>query len=404
MTVRTFLRGAFLSLLAACGGGSDGGGPATSEPVVSPTPNQGPALTLDDVRLVRMRGGFNNPIYATQAPGSDLFFVVEQAGRIRVMDSPSAGSTTVFLDLTNVVRSGGELGLLGLAFPPDYDETGLFYVNYTDADLVSITSEFRVDPNNARRALRNSERVLLEVPQDTINHHAGMMEFGPDGALYIALGDSAQGADPNGYAQNGSDFRGKILRIDPGTFPSPLPDNPGFENPHVWQTGLRNPWRFSFDRETGDLFIGDVGESEAEEVSFAPAGASGLNFGWNLTEGSQCFLAPWSQDPRPMCETSGFVPPVFDYGRDLGCSVTGGYVYRGPSAAPLVGRYVFADWCTNRILSFRVEGGEAQDIVDMTKSLRVEGQLSRPSSFGEDQAGNLYLVDLGGSLYRFQTR
>lgn len=379
--------------------------PTTPPPVETPQPAPTPPpLELNDVRLIRLRGGFDDPVAVVGAPDSDRLFIVEQRGRILVLEAPSGSGSDVFLDLTDVVRFGGELGLLGLAFPPDFATSGVFYVNYTDEELVSITSEFSVEPTNPRRAIRESERVLLRVPQDTINHHGGALAFGPDGALYLSLGDSAQGADPNDYAQNPAEARGKILRFDPGLLPSPLPDNPGFENPHVLHLGLRNPWRFSFDRETGDLYIGDVGELEAEEIDVAPAGAAGLNFGWRDMEGDQCFLAPWSEEPRPLCDASGFAPPVFAYGRDVGCSVIGGFVYRGPSADPLVGRYVFADWCTNRILSFVWRDGEAEDLVELTPTLGIDDAFAFPSSFGEDRAGNLYVVTLSGGLYRFQTR
>lgn len=409
---------AFSLLAVACGGGN-GDGDAGVGPSVSPTPAPGPSATpfqptaspaptetpepsLDDLRLVRIASGLDAPLYVTHAPGdSESVFMVERVGRIRIWRGGNL-LTTPFLDLTDVVRSGGELGLLGLAFHPEYATNGLFYVNYTDDALVSITAEFSVDPESANRALRDTERVLLEVPQDTVNHHAGMLAFGPEGALYLALGDSAQGADPLGYAQNEEEFRGKILRFDPLTFPEPLEDNPGFANPHIWHLGLRNPWRFSFDRETGDLYLSDVGEQEAEEVNVVPAGLGGLNFGWNVTEGPQCFLAPWREEPRPMCDTSSFQLPAFAYGRDLGCSVTGGYVYRGPAAPALVGRYVYADFCSNRVFSFVWRDGEATDYLDLSGVLDSRDRLAAPTSFGEDAAGNLYVMDLGGSVYRIE--
>lgn len=353
---------------------------------------------------MRIASGLDAPLYLTHAPGDpERLFLVERIGRIRIWRDGNL-LTTPFLDLTDVVQSGGELGLLGLAFHPGYATNGLFYVNYTDDDLVSVTAEFSVDPESANRAVRDSQRVLLEVPQDTINHHAGMLAFGPDEALYLALGDSAQGADPRGYAQDEEEFRGKILRMDPLTFPEPLEDNLGFANPHIWHLGLRNPWRFSFDRETGDLYISDVGEQEAEEVNVVPAGLGGLNFGWNVTEGDQCFLAPWSEEPRPMCEVSAFELPAFAYGRDLGCSVTGGYVYRGPAAPALVGRYVYADFCSNRVFSFVWREGRATEYLDLSGILDSRDRLAAPTSFGEDAAGNLYVMDLAGSVYRIEGR
>lgn len=422
---------ASLSLLAACGGG---GGDSTSneppastpepvptsgprpeptaapaptaqpEPTADPRPEPTPESSLNDLRLVRIASDLDAPLYVTSAPGDAAsLFIVERVGRVRIWRDGRVLDDS-FLDLTDVVRSGGELGLLGLAFHPDYEENGLFYVNYTDDDLMSVTAEFEVHSDDPDRADRDSERVLLGVPQDTINHHGGMLVFGPDGALYLSLGDSAQGADPRGYAQDEAEFRGKILRFDPLIFPEPLGDNPGFANPHVWHLGLRNPWRFSFDRETGDLYIADVGELEAEEVNVVAAGVGGLNFGWNVTEGAQCFLPPWLEEPRPICDAERFQLPVFSYGRDMGCSITGGYAYRGVGVPPLVGRYVYADFCSNRVFSFVWRDGQATDYRELSGALESRETLQSPTSFGEDAEGNLYVTDLGGAVYRIEAR
>lgn len=418
MELRWWVVPVAVSSVVACGGGGGEeessnapptpvpGPTATVAPTAAPTPMPSPAPTrepsLADLRLRTVATGLSSPLYVTAAPGHpEWLFVVEQSGRIRIIEDRSVRSDP-FLDLTDVVEWGGELGLLGLAFHPDYESNGLFYVNYTDADLVSITSEFSVDPGDPARALRESERTLLRVPQDSVAHHGGMLAFGPDGALYLSLGDSSQGADPNGYAQDPSDERGKILRIDPASFPVPLDDGAGLENPHVWHYGLRNPWRFSFDRATGDLYVGDVGELEAEEVNVVAAGVAGVNFGWRIAEGSQCFVAPWADEPRPMCDLSGLQAPVLEYGRDTGCSVIGGYVYRGPSAPSLVGRYVFADYCSRRVLSFVWEDGVATDVVDLTDALAAQDRLQSPSSFGEDLAGNLYVVDLFAGVFALE--
>ncbi|MDG2306529.1 MAG: PQQ-dependent sugar dehydrogenase [Candidatus Binatia bacterium] len=390
----------------ACGGGggesSGGGGDPPGPPTITP-PRE---ASLDDLRLARVAGDLSMPLFLTSLPEDpDRLFVVERPGRIKLLTGN--GGAVTFLDLTDRVRSGGELGLLGLAFHPEFADNGLFYVNYTSevtSSLFSVTSEFSVDLTNPARGDPDSERKILEVPQSSVSHHGGMLVFGPDDALYLSLGDSAQGGDPEGNAQNLAEFRGKILRFDPLTFPEPLAGNPGVENPHVWHWGLRNPWRFSFDRETGDMFIGDVGEAEFEEVDVAPAGASGLNFGWNLVEGSVCFRPPWVSDkPRLECGIDGFVAPVVAYGREDGCSVTGGYVYRGPSAPALVGRYLYADYCTGHVSSFRWVDGEAVDAMDLTTMLDPRGdRLKNVTSFGEDARGDLYVLDSFGSVYRIE--
>lgn len=378
--------------------------PAPTPPAPTPVPAPTRAPSLEDLRLLLVAEGLSSPLFLTTSPDRpERLFVVEQTGRIVLLDE--RGGATTFLDLTDRVRFGGELGLLGLAFHPGYGENGLFYVNYTDDEVVSVTSEFSVVAEDPNRGDPTSERRILEVPQDSVNHHGGALVFGPDGALYLSLGDSAQGGDPEGNAQNPADFRGKILRFDPLAYPAPLADNPGFENRHVWHRGLRNPWRFSFDRETGDLYVADVGESEEEEVDFAPAGSSGLNFGWNLVEGSVCFWPPWRMDePRPDCPLEDFVPPVFSYGHDDGCSVTGGYVYRGSAVPILWGRYVFADFCTGRVSSFRMQDGRAVDVLDLSPLLDPDGRINNVTSFGEDGNGELYILDASGAVYRIDAQ
>ncbi len=393
------------SVVLACGGGgsSGGDGPAATPSPSGPTPipSPTPEPTLDDLALRRIAEGLSSPLFLTTPPDEpDRLFVVEQTGRIVILNGTSG--TRTFLDLSDRVRFGGELGLLGLAFHPAFADNGLFYVNYTDDDLVSVTSEFRVDPNDAERGDPDSERRILEVPLESVSRHGGMLAFGPDGALYLSLGDSAQSGDPNGNAQNPTDFRGKILRFDPLTFPEPLADNPGFENPHVWHLGLCNPWRFSFDRETGDFYAGDVGEAEEEEVDFASAGVGGLNYGWNLVEGAVCFRPP--DEPRPECPLERFVAPVFSYGHDAGCSVTGGYVYRGDNVPPLRGLYLFSDYCNARVTALRVEDGVAREVTDLTPFLDPDGRLNAVSSFGEDGHGELYVIDGYGSVYRIESR
>jgi glucose/arabinose dehydrogenase len=349
-----------------------------------------------DIGLEPIADGFVQPLFVTDSnDDTGRLFVVEKGGTIRIIAGTEVIETP-FLDITDRVGDEAyEQGLLGLAFAPNYAESGLFYVNYTDLAGNSVVSRFSVsdDPNLANAG---SEELVLRQQQPYANHNGGMMMFGPDNYLYIGFGDGGSGGDPQGNAQRLDTWLGKILRIevDPAYIPEGEPygipeDNPftGEEGalPEIWAYGLRNPWRFSFDRDTGDFWIGDVGQNAIEEINYVPISAEpGQNFGWNITEGTVCYL-------EPTCDTSGFLLPVLEYTHDVGgCSVTGGYVYRGEEIPNLAGTYLFADFCSGLLW-----GGGQDASGAWAMSAPIETGMSI-SSFGEDAAGNLYVTDLGG--------
>jgi glucose/arabinose dehydrogenase len=352
-----------------------------------------------DLGLELVAGGFTRPVVVTNAgDGSGRLFVVEQAGRIRIIDGGAVLGTD-FLDLTSLVDStGGEQGLLGLAFHPSYEINGYFYVNYTHDPAgggpdVTRISRFRVSVTNPDIAEPASEAVLLTITQDASNHNGGDLHFGPDGFLYIALGDGGGSRDPNARGQDLGTLLGKILRVDvDGGFPYAIPvDNPFVGDAgaldEIWAYGLRNPWRFSFDLANGDLFIGDVGQGAVEEVDFQPAdSAGGENYGWSCMEGDVV------QDFNP-CDGGPLTLPVLVYGHGLGCSVTGGYRYRGIIGG-FQGRYVFGDYCSGRIWFALPDGvgWVADEWADTALNI---------SAFGEGEDGELYVVDLGGEIYVF---
>ena len=349
-----------------------------------------------DVGLDPVVEGLAEPVFVTNA-GDERLFVVERGGTIQVVAGEQVGAGP-FLDITDRVGSGNsEQGLLGLAFPSDHSVSGLFYVYYTDLDGNTVVSRFSLadDPNLADPA---SEQVILTQEQPAPNHNGGMIAFGPDNYLYIGLGDGGGQGDPDGNGQSLDTWLGKILRIEVDPVytdgaPYVVPDdNPyvGDEaaEPEIWASGLRNPWRFSFDRDTGDLWIADVGQNEYEEINVIGAADGGANFGWNEVEGPDCYLAP-------DCDASDFVEPVFTYTHSsgAGCSVTGGYVSRGEEFANLQGVYVFADYCTGLLW-----GGESDGNGDYAFSDPIETGLN-VSSFGEGADGTLYVVDLNGGVY-----
>jgi glucose/arabinose dehydrogenase len=306
----------------------------------------------------------------------------------------SGGNLVVepFLDISSLVVAGGEQGLLGLAFHPDFDSNGKFYVNYTDRNGDTVVAEYRVHSANPDRADPTSARTLLRIDQPYANHNGGGVEFGPDGYLYIATGDGGSGGDPMGNGQNRQTLLGKLLRIDvdatSGTRPYGIPDdNPfvGQSDAHaeIWAYGLRNPWRFSFDN--GTLWIADVGQDELEEVNRASADEGGINYGWNIMEGDQCFEAS-------ECDRSQLELPVATYGRDLGCSVTGGFVYRGREFQRMRGAYLFADFCTGIVFGLDADDTGRQEPVPLLES------GASVSSFGLDERGELYLTDLSAGV------
>jgi glucose/arabinose dehydrogenase len=321
--------------------------------------------------------GFDSPVHVVSTKSEPRrLYVVEQRGTIRVIERGRVRSG-FFLDLRGRVSQGSEQGLLGLAFDPKYATNHLVYVNYTDVAGDTRVVRYRT---SGLRAVAVTRRELLRVDQPYSNHNGGNLVFGPDGFLYIGLGDGGSGGDPEGRAQNPDRFLGKMLRLDvrrPGS------------RPGIVGLGLRNPWRYSFDRATGDLYIGDVGQGAVEEIDFTPRQSPGLeNYGWDLYEGSQRFE---NGEPGP----GELVFPIFEYGRSGGnCTVIGGFVYRGKARPAERGRYIFGDYCSGKIWSFRVSAAKASGV--RVESFRIEGI----TSFGEDAAGELYAASQDGTIYR----
>ncbi|MFN8633681.1 MAG: PQQ-dependent sugar dehydrogenase [Chloroflexota bacterium] len=343
------------------------------------------------ISLQALPFGFKQPLFLTHAgDGSGRRFVVERGGTIRVIQGDQL-LPTPFLDISSrITTSGTEQGLLGLAFHPHFAENGRFFVGYTDRQGKDTVERYQVsaDPNVADPS---TGVKLLSIDDPAPNHNGGMVLFGPDGKLWIGFGDGGAAGDRFQNGQNKQTLLGKMLRLDADSGePYGIPaDNPYVGSseyrPEIWAMGLRNPWRYSFDRATGDLWIGDVGQNAYEEIDRVPAGSTGgLNFGWPITEGTHCYPV------SAQCDTSAYTQPVVDYGRDGGCSVTGGYVYRGPSFPTLQGLYFFGDFCTGKVWSLdRPDGG----------SWRMTEQLQQPiqiSSFGEDEAGDLYVTTFSG--------
>lgn len=364
-----------VGLMAGCGGGNGGSaGPVT-------------------LSLTPIAQGFDRPLFMTW-PDDGTFrrFVVEQSGRVRIVQRNGAVAATPFLDLSGVVSSGNESGLLGLAFHPRFGLTRRVYVYFTserDGPLKSFLSEFRTTAGDANRIDPTSERVLLAIDQPSSVHNGGMLAFGPDGMLYLGVGEG--GAATRDRVQDLSSLLGKILRIAvDGGQPYGIPgDNPfagqAGRAGEIWAYGFRNPWRFSFERATGRMFIGDVGQRDREEIDL---GVAGGNFGWPLLEGSACY------PPGSECDPSGTILPISEYTHAEGCSVTGGYVYRGIRNPGLRGIYLFADYCQGTIWLLQEAAGVWQRSVGLDTDLRI-------ASFGEDWDGEVYVVDIaGGGLYR----
>ncbi|MBN2840554.1 MAG: PQQ-dependent sugar dehydrogenase [Coriobacteriia bacterium] len=361
-------------------------------------PGTGEPLALDEleIELEPVLDGFGQPLFVTGAgDGSGRLFVVEKTGLVWTVRGGMREE--VFLDLTDRVSTESEQGLLGIAFSPTFAEDSTVFVSYTQQDGASALSRFIVDGETVDRA---SEKMLLHVAQPFANHNGGMIAFGPDGYLYLGLGDGGSGGDPYGSGQNGRTLLGKMLRIDviggagdPAGYVVP-DDNPfvgqSDTKPEIWAIGLRNPWRFSFDRATGDLWIGDVGQNAWEEIDLQAADSpGGENYGWNRFEASHPY-PPDSTAPDP----TGFTMPIVEYDRDAGTSVTGGYVYRGTAEPGLYGTYLYADFTVGRIWGLqRAEDGSVQ-----TRELLDTDMMI--SSFGEDDDGELYVVDFNGAVYR----
>jgi glucose/arabinose dehydrogenase len=372
----------------------------TQTPTAAPTVTaSNPSPTLPDPASASWRPvatGLKAPLGVTNAgDGSGRLFILEQAGVIRIFQEDNL-LPTPFLDIHTRVLSGGERGLLGLAFHPDYSQNGYFYVNYTNLQGNTIIARFQVSANDPNRADPASEKRLIFVQQPFANHNGGEVTFGPDGYLYLGLGDGGSQGDPNNHGQSLNTMLGKILRIDvnngdPYAIP---PDNPfkGKGKAEIWAYGLRNPWRFSFDRLTGDLYIGDVGQNLWEEIDFLPAGSpGGTNFGWNYMEG----FHPYGDRTPPQGLT--LTPPVAEYSHEFGCAVTGGYVYRGKQLPEWQGVYLFGDYCSG------IVWGLLRSADGTWQQKQLYQNVGRISSFGEDEAGEIYLTDLTGNLFQLVT-
>lgn len=355
----------------------------------------------DSLRLVQVASGLEFPTYLTAPPGdTSRLFVTEKAGTVRIIRQ-SALLSQPFLDLRPEVSSGGERGLLSLAFHPDFAQNRRFFLYLTNQAGDVEVREYRASASEPERADPASGRLVIRIPQPYSNHNGGQALFGPDGKLYLGLGDGGSGGDPHNHGQNRSTLLGAILRLDvdaaqPYTVP---PDNPfsgtSGASGEVWAYGLRNPWRFSFDRATRDLYVADVGQNRWEEVNVLPfTAAPGANYGWRVMEGSQCFR-------ETRCDRSGLVLPVLEYEHPDGCSVTGGYVYRGRRMPWLQGTYFYSDYCGGWIRSFRFANGQATGRRDWTGQL---GRLSNVPSFGEDALGELYVLTERGEVLRLAPR
>jgi len=335
-------------------------------------------------------------LFLTYSPDdTGRLFIVEQGGTIRILQEGRLLAEP-FLDITSLVSCCGERGLLGLAFHPNYRQNGLFFVNYTNRQGNTVIARYRANGNRTEAA---SAQILLTIEQPYANHNGGMIAFGPDGMLYIGMGDGGSGGDPINAGQRLDTLLGKILRIDvnrsEGNQAYAIPtDNPilAGRRSEIWSYGWRNPWRFSFDRQTGDMWIADVGQNAVEEVHFQPASSKGgENYGWRIMEGDRCF------SPRENCNREGLVLPVLTYTHDQGRSITGGYRYRGSAMPAFRGAYFYADYVSGRIWAATSQGNRWQSREILRTDLNI-------SSFGEDAAGELYVIDHRGTIYRMAQR
>ena len=363
-----------------------GCGESVTDPMDPPPldPPEGP-------KLETVITGLDRPLLLTAPSGDSRIFVVEQSGAVRVVSDGAVVAT--FLDLTGQVSGGNEQGLLGLAFHPSFDANGRFFVSYTDPAGDTRLVEYHAS-QGSDVADGEPVRTILEVEQPFSNHNGGHVVFGPDGMLYFGLGDGGSGGDPANNGQDLETLLGSLLRLDvDGETPYEIPtDNPFVGQPgareEIWAYGLRNPWRFSFDVPLGLLIIGDVGQNAWEEIDVAPAGDGGLNYGWRVMEGLECFVGPG-------CGNESFTVPALVYSHAVGCSVTGGHVYRGASAPSLRGKYLFSDFCSGWIRVVTFTGDNEPDVTQLN--------ISRPgsvSSFGQDGFGESYVLTIEGGIFR----
>ena len=374
---------------------------------------------------VLIADGYKKPVFITSYPNNaKLLYIVEQAGLIKIINDGKKLSRPFFdinKRVVNPNRPGDERGLLGFAFHPNHTNNGKFYINYMDNDGNTIVSEFST--NSELRANHKSERIILKLKQPYGNHNGGDIQFGPDGYLYISIGDGGKAGDPLNAGQDLSSLFGKIIRIDIEQKPYGIPkSNPFFgqkdKREEIWAWGLRNVWRFSFDKQTGDKYLADVGQNKWEEVNFEPASSEGgLNYGWRIMEANHCY------DPKENCPTEGLIKPIIEYPNDAnhpafafriieelsfsetdveGCSVTGGYVYRGQKIKSMQGQYIFGDYCSGNIWTLKVVNGKAINFKNRTEEINIGGGefTTYISSFGQDSDGEIYIIDYNGGIYK----
>jgi glucose/arabinose dehydrogenase len=346
------------------------------------------------LRIEPVASGLSNPLFLTAPDSDSRLFIVEQPGRIRIVENGNLLSTP-FLDLNGQISSGGERGLLGLAFHPSYASNGYFYVYFTapNGDITITRYTASANPNVADSG---SSHLILTVDHSSrSNHNGGMLAFGTDGKLYIGTGDGGGGGDPDENGQDPGTLLGKLLRLDvdagdPYAIP---PDNPfvgtAGARGEIWAMGLRNPWRWAFDRTAGHLYIADVGQNAWEEINVVSATAAGVNYGWDVMEGQHCY------EPSSGCTQSGLTLPVAEYSHADGCSITGGFAYRGAAMPSLQGTYFYADYCSGWVRSFRYANNAATEPRDWDF-----GNLGNILSFGEDAVGELYVLSANGTVNR----
>jgi glucose/arabinose dehydrogenase len=350
---------------------------------------------IPPLKLTQVATGLDAPVFVTSEPANpSRLYVVELTGTVRIIDNGQLLPGT-FLDISADTKAlaytGDERGFWSIAFHPDYAANGRFFVFHTNAQSHNIVEEFHRSAADPNKSDPTPAKALITTNMAAANHNGGQLAFGPDGKLYVGVGDGGNGGGP----QNGQDVSsllGKILRIDVDTYPTPPAGNLPGGNPHIWDYGLRNPWRFSFDPCNGNLYIGDVGESTVEEVDVEPPGQGNANYGWAIMEGDQCHSGN--------CNTPGLVAPVVTETHAQGFgSMTGGYVYRGTAIGGLQGVYFYADFSTKKVKAFRYANGMATNVTDLTADLQSTSLTNIPS-FGSDVAGNVYVIDIGGTVYR----
>jgi glucose/arabinose dehydrogenase len=345
------------------------------------------------IAMQQIASELDQPVYLTAPAGDQRLFVVEQAGRILIIKN-GAVVARPFLDIRDKVGSGGERGLLSVAFHPQYRTNGFLFVNYTDKSGDTNIERYTVS-RDADAADPASARLILKIDQPYGNHNGGMVLFGPDGMLYIGMGDGGSEYDPHGYGQNNNTLLAKLLRInvdhDAYTSPPANPFSRGGGRPEIWATGLRNPWRFAFDAKDGNLYIADVGQDKYEEVDVVPMNRAGVNYGWSVMEGLSCLRGS-------TCNQTGFERPVLTYSHSDGCSITGGFVYRGAKIPALDGHYFYADYCGTWLKSFKYANGRVTEQTEWPV-----GKLSAIASFGLDGAGEMYAVSHEGRIYKMIT-